>query len=179
MLPGLRAEFPQVLYVIVGKPHPVEGVTGQNYLRLLQRTAAMAKLGVEEHNLTSPKQVLRSTQILFFSDFVPYEHLLKLLRAADIFVAPYTNDQISNSGTLSTAMACGLVPVATRFLYASWVLQHRRGVLLQFQNERDISQKLSMLIGNKTLRTSLAKAAKDYATETQWDVVAASYLSFL
>eukprot|EP00854_Cymbomonas_tetramitiformis_P011486 gene11486-13575_t len=173
VLPGLRAEFPEVLYVIVGKPHPVAGVTGQNYLRLLQSTAAVAKLGVEEHNLTSPKQVLRSTQILFFSDFVPYEHLLQLLRAADIFVAPYTNDQISNSGTLSTAMACGLVPVATRFLYAAWVLQHRRG------NERDISQKLSMLIANKTLRSSLAKAAKDYATETQWDAVAASYLSFL
>ena len=119
-MPGLQSSHGGTfIYVIIGKPHPAAGADGRKYVANLETQVIKLNL---------------STSVHFWRRYMDYESLANTLKAADVFVAPYSDSSVSSSGTLSMAMAAGLAPIATPFYYAKTVLRSGRGQLMEFRS---------------------------------------------
>ena len=97
-------EFPEAIYLIVGKTHPVlKRERGEEYRIFLKRL--VNKLSLEKN-------------VIFHNRFVTLEELIKYLVMADIYVTPYLSREQISSGTLSYAVACGKATISTNYRYA-------------------------------------------------------------
>jgi glycosyltransferase involved in cell wall biosynthesis len=74
-LPAIVADYPNVVYIVLGATHPqVRRNEGETYRLALQRQAQ--ELGVESH-------------VVFYNRFVSQEELVEFIGAADIYLTPY------------------------------------------------------------------------------------------
>ena len=136
--------------------------------------AARAKYLAELTALTKQLQIQNSVD--FSQTFLSYDEITPLLGAADIFVAPYTDESVSSSGTVSMAMAAGTPCVATPFLFAREMLTNERGVLVTFNDHRSLSHAF-MRLADRELRKRIGANAKSAVSQSTWTNVAAAYLS--
>jgi glycosyltransferase involved in cell wall biosynthesis len=81
-LPGVVAEFPNVVYIVLGATHPQELRTrGEAYRLGLEAIARKNKLG---------------THVIFHNRFVELKELTEFIGAADLYVTPYLDAAQSN-----------------------------------------------------------------------------------
>eukprot|EP00455_Lapot_gusevi_P039883 TRINITY_DN4488_c0_g4_i3.p1 TRINITY_DN4488_c0_g4~~TRINITY_DN4488_c0_g4_i3.p1 ORF type:complete len:1638 (+),score=410.79 TRINITY_DN4488_c0_g4_i3:94-5007(+) len=160
-LPEIVRHFPDVLYVIVGRPFPACGQVCIKYLESLKRS-------VRQLNMTQ--------NVLFVTEFVPLPELVRYLQAADIFVTCYPDPTVSNSGTVSMAMAVGRVVVATPFTFAKIALRQNRGVLVPFKNSLALAKAIVGLLNDPIRMREIGERAYQYMAAIQWHKVAKSYL---
>src|ERR1035441_5400871 len=92
-LPQILAEFPNVVYIVLGATHPnLLREQGESYRLSLERLAR--DLGIRKN-------------VIFYNRFVELRELLEFIGAADIYVTPYLNPAQITSGTLAYAFGCG------------------------------------------------------------------------
>ncbi len=161
-LPKVVAEFPEVVYFVVGATHPVvRRRDGEAYRTMLEREAE--RLGVREH-------------LVFRDQFVTNPELYSYLQAADIFVSPYLNEAQVTSGALSYAMGAGTAVVSTPYWHARELLGERRGCLFPFRDSEALSQSLLGLLRDKSELERLRATAFEYTRSMLWPRVGKAYV---
>jgi glycosyltransferase involved in cell wall biosynthesis len=160
-LADVLPQFPDSLYIILGATHPmVKKRYGESYRASLQK--AVDRLGLHDH-------------VRFVNRFVSLDELITYLRAADIYVTPYMNEDQISSGTLAYAVACGKAVVSTPYWYARELLEDDRGVLVPFRDWRTLAFWMTELLGHDGARQYFARRAYRYGRRMIWAKSAAAY----
>ncbi|MEO8901340.1 MAG: glycosyltransferase family 4 protein [Polyangiaceae bacterium] len=162
-LPEIVAEFPDVVYIVLGATHPnLLREHGEVYRESL--IALAEQLGVAEH-------------VRFFNQFVELEELKKFLGAADIYVTSYLNEAQITSGTLAYAFGCGKAVVSTPYWHAQELLADDRGVLVPFGDSSAMSREICGLLRDEGRRHAMRKRAYLSSREMVWSKTAEHYLA--
>ncbi len=161
-LPDVIAQFPDVVYIVLGATHPhVKQHEGETYRLFLQQLAQ--EKGVEDH-------------VIFFNQFVALEELVQFIGAADIYVIPYLNPAQVVSGTLAYALGAGKAVVSTPYWYAEEMLADGRGVLVPFRDPKALAERVIDLLENEAERHTMRKRAYMAGREMIWPEVARRYM---
>lgn len=157
-LPAVVAQYPEVLYRIVGATHPnLVAAEGEAYRESLEQLAA--SLGV-------------SANISWENRFLDTEELLDQIELCDIYLAPYPNLQQITSGTLAYAVALGRAVISTPFVHARELLSNDVGILLPGADSEAISEALLMLLAVPEERRAVQRRAYERGRQTAWNVIA-------
>ncbi len=161
-LPRIIAEFPNVVYIVVGQTHPgLLRHEGELYRISLERLAK--DLGVQKH-------------VVFFNRFVELEELMRFIGAADIYVTPYLTEAQITSGTLAYAFGAGNAVVSTPYWHAQELLGDNRGALVAFRDADAIATAIIGLLRDENRRHALRKAAYHAGRNMIWSHVAELYM---
>src|SRR5436305_10280661 len=161
-LPHVLAEFPDVVYIVLGATHPNElREHGEAYRLSLEILAKKNKL---EKN------------VIFYNQFVELEDLKEFIGAADLYITPYLNIAQITSGTLAYTFGAGKVVVSTPYWYAAELLAEGHGVLVPFGDAQAIAREVIDLLRDDTRRHAIRKNAYNLGREMVWSNVARLYM---
>ncbi len=161
-LPRILAEFPEVVYIVLGATHPNE----------LREQGEAYRLSLE---LLAKKHLIQKN-VIFYNRFVPLDELKEFIGAADIYITPYLNEAQITSGTLAYTFGAGKAVVSTPYWHASELLAEDRGVLVPFGDAGAIASAVTGLLRDETRRHALRKNAYKLGREMVWSQVAKLYL---
>ena len=161
-LPAILAEFPDVVYIVLGATHPNE----------LREHGEAYRLGLER--LAQKNKVQKN--VIFYNRFVELEELREFIGAADIYITPYLNEAQITSGTLAYTFGAGKAVVSTPYWHASELLAEGRGVLVPFADPDAIAHEVIGLLRDDTRRHAIRKSAYKLGREMVWSNVATQYL---
>src|SRR6266436_5282520 len=161
-LPHVLAEFPDVVYIVLGATHPNElREHGEAYRLSLEILA-------KKNNLDK--------NVIFYNRFVELENLKEFIGAADLYITPYLNEAQITSGTLAYAFGAGKVVVSTPYWYAAELLAEDRGVLVPFGDAPAIAREIISLLRDEVRRHAIRKHAYKLGRDMVWSHVAKLYL---
>lgn len=161
-LPHILAEFPDVVYIVLGATHPNElREHGEAYRLSLEILATKNKL---EKN------------VIFYNRFVDLENLKEFIGAADLYITPYLNEAQITSGTLAYMFGAGKAVVSTPYWYAAELLAEDHGVLVPFGDATAIAREVIGLLRDDTRRHAMRKNAYRLGREMVWSNVAQLYM---
>ena len=161
-LPGILAEFPDVVYIVLGATHPNElREHGEAYRLSLEILARKNKV---EKN------------VIFYNRFVDLENLTEFIGAADLYITPYLNEAQITSGTLAYTFGSGKAVVSTPYWHAAELLAEDRGVLVPFGDSQAIAREVTGLLKDDTRRHAIRKNAYRIGREMIWSNVAQLYM---
>jgi glycosyltransferase involved in cell wall biosynthesis len=161
-LPHILAEFPDVVYIVLGATHPNElREHGETYRLSLEILAKKNKL---EKN------------VIFYNRFVDLENLKEFIGAADLYITPYLNEAQITSGTLAYTFGAGKAIVSTPYWHAAELLAEDRGALVPFRHAEAIAREVIGLLRDDTRRHALRKNAYRLGREMIWSNVAQLYM---
>jgi glycosyltransferase involved in cell wall biosynthesis len=161
-LPQIVAEFPEVVYIVLGATHPNElREHGEAYRLSLE---ILAKKNKVEKN------------VIFYNQFVDLENLTEFIGAADLYITPYLNEAQITSGTLAYAFGSGKAVVSTPYWHAAELLAEGRGVLVPFADAPAIGREVIGLLRDETRRQTIRKNAYRIGREMIWSNVAQQYM---
>src|SRR6202048_4695338 len=161
-LPDILAEFPEVVYIVLGATHPNElREHGEAYRVSLELLAKKNKL---EKN------------VIFYNQFVDLEHLKEFIGAADFYITPYLSEAQITSGKLAYTFGAGKVVVSTPYWHAAELLAEDRGVLVPFRDSAAMARGVSALLRDDTRRHAMRKNAYRMGREMVWSNVARLYM---
>ena len=162
-LPEIIKKESRIIYNVIGVTHPnVKRAEGENYRNTLLEMAK--NLGVSDH-------------INFINRFLSKPELYNYLQATDVYITPYPSPNQVSSGTLSYALAAGKAVVSTPYLHAKEALDKGRGLFCNFNDSASITEKVTEILENKSLRRSLEQNAYTYSRKFIWPLVAKKYLA--
>src|SRR5450756_1933122 len=161
-LAHILAEFPDLVYIVLGATHPNElREHGEAYRLSLEILAKKNKL---EKN------------VIFYNRFVDLENLKEFIGAADLYITPYLNEAQITSGTLAYAFGAGKVVVSTPYWHAAELLAEDRGVLVPFGDAPAIAREVIGLLRDDTRRHAIRKNAYRIGRDMVWSKVAQLYM---
>ena len=161
-LPHILAEFPDVVYIVLGATHPNElREHGETYRLSLEILAKKNKI---EKN------------VIFYNRFVDLENLKEFIGAADLYITPYLNEAQITSGTLAYTFGAGKAIVSTPYWHAAELLAEDRGALVPFRHAEAIAREVIGLLRDDTRRHALRKNAYRLGREMIWSNVAQLYM---
>ena len=161
-LPEIVAEFPDVVYIVLGATHPNElREHGEAYRVSLE---ILAKKNKVEKN------------VIFYNDFVELENLKEFIGAADLYITPYLNEAQITSGTLAYTFGAGKAVVSTPYWHAAELLAEDRGILVPFADAAAIAREVVALLRDDTRRHAMRKNAYRMGREMIWSNVAQLYM---
>ena len=161
-LPQILAEFPNVVYIVLGATHPNE----------LREQGETYRLGLER--LAKKKKVDKN--VIFYNRFVELEELKEFIGAADLYITPYLNEAQSTSGALAYTFGSGKAVVSTPYWHAAELLADERGVLVPFGDSKAIAREIIGLLRDETRRHTMRKNAYKLGREMVWSNVARLYM---
>ena len=161
-LPAVLAEFPDVVYIVLGATHPNElRKYGEAYRLSLEILATHNKL---------------EKQVIFCNQFVDPENLKEFMGAADLYITPYLNAAQITSGTLSFAFGSGKAVVSTPYWHAADLLADGRGALVPFADSPAMAEQILSLLRDDTRRNAMRTNAYRLGREMVWSNVAQLYM---
>jgi glycosyltransferase involved in cell wall biosynthesis len=161
-LPAILAEFPDVVYIVLGATHPNElRAHGEAYRLSLEILATKNKL--EKH-------------VIFCNQFVDPENLKEFMGAADLYITPYLNAAQITSGTLSFAFGSGKAVVSTPYWHAADLLADDRGALVPFADSAAMADQILGLLRDDNRRNTMRRNAYRLGREMIWSHVAQLYM---
>src|SRR5262245_47906384 len=156
-LPQIVAEFPNVVYIVLGATHPnIVRDHGEAYRLSLERLAKKNK--VEKH-------------VIFYNRFVELDQLQEFIGAADLYITPYLNEAQITSGTLAYTFGAGKAVVSTPYWHANELLAEDRGMIVPFADSQAIAREVIGLLHDETRRTVIRKNAYKLGREMIWSNV--------
>src|SRR4051794_1498059 len=161
-LPDILAEFPDVVYIVLGGTHPNElREHGEAYRLSLEILAKKNKI---EKN------------VVFYNRFVDLENLKEFIGAADLYITPYLNEAQITSGTLAYTFGSGKAVISTPYWHAAELLADDRGVLVPFADASAMAREVIGLLRDDTRRHAMRKNAYRIGREMVWSNVAQLYM---
>ncbi|HXY88284.1 MAG TPA: glycosyltransferase family 4 protein [Candidatus Acidoferrales bacterium] len=152
-----------IIYLIVGAFHPsLEKSVRTGYRQLLRDI--VKELGLTRHVKFIEKYLTNKDMILHFL-------------ATDICAVTNMNYKQISSGVLSQAIGCGKPIIATKFMHAKESLADGKGLLVDFGNVNDLSEKLNFLVQHDSLRKKMALNTYCYGRTITWSEVAKMYIN--
>lgn len=164
-LPAIAAQYPDILYRIVGATHPnLIAAEGETYRRSLEELAE--SLGVADN-------------IMWDNRFLDTEDLLDQIELCDIYLAPYPNLQQITSGTLAYAVALGRAVVSTPFVHARELLAEDVGILLPGTDSDAIAEAVLLLLAVPEERRAFQRRAYARGRRTAWSEIARNFAALI
>lgn len=161
-LPTIVAQYPDVVYLVLGATHPhIIREAGESYRLSLQRLAR--DKGVEAN-------------VIFYNRFVSLDELNQFISAADIYITPYLNVAQITSGTLAYTLGAGKAIISTPYWYAQEILAEERGVLIPFHDADKLAEAVIGLLNNDAERDAMRKRAYMFGRQMVWSRVAQRYM---
>jgi glycosyltransferase involved in cell wall biosynthesis len=161
-LPAILAEFPNLVYIVLGATHPnLAREQGEGYRFSLERLATQNKI---EKN------------VIFYNRFVTIEELKEFIGAADLYITPYLNEAQVTSGTLAYAVGAGKAVISTPYWHAQELLAEDRGVLVPFGDSKAIAKEVISLLRDETRRHHIRKNAYTLGRAMTWENVGRLYM---
>src|SRR6266536_1378415 len=161
-LPRILAEFPDVVYIVLGATHPNElREHGEAYRLSLE---ILAKKNNIEKN------------VIFYNQFVDLENLKEFIGAADLYIPFDLYEAQISSGTLAFTFGAGKAVVSTPYWHAAELLAEGRGVLVPFNDAPAIAREVIGLLRDDTRRHAIRKNAYRIGREMVWSNVAQLYM---
>ena len=161
-LPSILADFPNVVYIVLGATHPNElREQGEAYRLSLERLAQKNKI---------------QKSVIFYNRFVDLEELKEFIGAADLYITPYLNEAQITSGTLAYTFGAGKAVVSTPYWHASELLADDRGILVPFADSDAIARDVIALLRDDMRRHAMRKSAYKLGREMIWSNVARLYM---
>ncbi len=161
-LPGILAEFPDTVYVLVGATHPNE-LRSRGEAYRLRLEAIVHDLQVEG-------------SVVFVNRFVELKELTEFIGAADIYITPYLDAAQITSGTLAYAFGSGKAVISTPYWHASELLGEQRGILVPFADPQAIAREVKGLLGDEPRRNAMSRSAYRLGREMVWSNTAVLYM---
>jgi glycosyltransferase involved in cell wall biosynthesis len=161
-LPKIVKEFPNVLYLILGKTHPNTIVDNVDVYR------NSLKVIVEDLNLQN--------NVRFVNEYLQVNQLIDYLKATDVYLFTSKDPNQAVSGTFSYAMGCSCPIVASKVPHTLESLTPDIGILADIQNVDQFANATLKLLSNPELRTSMALNAYAKTTKTSWENTAIKHL---
>ena len=157
----VAAEFTDVVYLVLGKTHPVvKEKYGESYRQSLMDLAE--GLGVRSN-------------VRFVDKYLEKEDVIKYLHMSDIYLTPYLSKEQAVSGTLAYAVGCGRVVVSTPYRYAREMLGEGRGMLAEFRDADSLASCMSHIFRNPIQKKEMESKTLAIGQLMTWDKVANSY----
>jgi len=161
-LPDIVAEFPDVMYIVLGATHPNElRVRGEVYRRGLEAVVWQRQL---------------QNHVIFQNRFVELKELTQFIGAADVYITPYLDEAQSTSGTLAYAFGAGKAVISTPYRHAAELLRDQRGILVPFADPRAIARALSKLLRDEARRKAMSANAYNLGRTMVWSNSARYYI---
>lgn len=161
-LPDVVADFPNLVYIVLGATHPNE----------LRTRGDAYRLGLEA--------IVRNNRIeknvIFHNRFVELKELTEFIGAADLYVTPYLDEAQITSGTLAYAFGAGKAVISTPYWHAAELLAEQRGVLVPFADPKAIAREVSGLLRDETRRRAMSDRAYKLGREMVWSNTAELYM---
>ena len=162
-LPDVVAEFPDLVYIVLGATHPHE----------LRTRGEAYRLGLEA--------IVRNNKIeknvIFHNRFVELKELTEFIGAADLYVTPYLDEAQITSGTLSYAFGAGKAVISTPYWHAAELLADQRGALVPFADAKAIAHEVSGLLRDDTRRKAMSGRAYQLGRAMVWSNTAGLYMT--
>ncbi len=161
-LPEILAEFPNVVYMVLGATHPnLLRDQGETYRLSLERLAKKNKV---------------QKNVIFYNRFVELDELMEFIGAADLYITPYLNEAQITSGTLAYSFGAGKAVISTPYWHAAELLADGRGVLVPFGDSKAIAREVIGLLRDETRRHTIRKNAYKLGREMIWSNTAQLYM---
>ena len=159
-LPRFLAEFPDVVYIVLGVTHPNE-------------LAGVGRPIGRSWSVWPPRTSGR--QVIFCNQFVDLEELKEFIGAADIYITPYLNEAQITSGTLAFAFGAGKALISTPYWHAADLLAEGAGRWCRLQIPRPWPTAILGLLCDDS-RRAMRKPAYRLGREMAWPEVAQRYM---
>ncbi len=156
---------PDLLYLLVGRVHP--GLGDAEAVAFRQRITALTdQLGISHH-------------VRFLRQYLPEDQLLSYLKACDLYVIPYLNQDQGVSATLTYAACLGKPVLSTPFPHAQELLDGDAGYLFPFGDADRLAEGIRELLDSKAKRQQLSEAILSRTGEFRWPLIAKRYRDLL
>ncbi len=161
-MPAILKRCPDAVYVVLGATHPnLVRREGEAYREsLLARARAH---GIENH-------------VAFLNRFVDQATLLEFISMCDVYVTPYLNEAQMTSGTLAYSFGLGKAVVSTPYWHAQELLAEGRGVLVPFNDPKEIGTEIAGLLTDHARRNAMRKLAYSSSRSMIWERTAERYM---
>jgi glycosyltransferase involved in cell wall biosynthesis len=161
-LPDVVAEFPDVVYILLGATHP-------NELRTRGEAYRLGLEAIVRNNNVEPN-------VIFHNRFVELQELTEFIGAADLYITPYLDEGQITSGTLAYAFGAGKAVISTPYWHAAELLRDQRGVLVPFADPKAIAREVSGLLRDEARRNAMSDNAYKLGREMVWKNTARLYM---
>ncbi len=160
-LPSIIAEFPETVFLIIGRTHPtLVKEEGEIYRDFLE--AKIDELGIMD-------------QVRFVNEFVPLDELLEYLQLTDIYLFTSKDPHQAVSGTFSYALSCGCPVISTPIPHALEVLQNEAGIVFDFEDSGQLERAVVQLLGNDEARHRLSLNGLNTSATSAWENAAIAH----
>ena len=154
-LPEIIKTIPEVMFLIIGKTHPeVVKNDGEVYRDMLLKT--VTDLKIQDH-------------VRFINSYLNLPDLLEYLQLTDIYLFTTNDPNQAVSGTFAYAMSCGCPIISTPIPHAKEVLTKDTGIIIDFQNSKQLAQGVILLLGNDKLRNEISTNTLQKIVFTAWE----------
>ena len=154
-LPSIIEQNPKTIFLVIGKTHSgVVKSEGETYRHMLE--AKVKELNLENH-------------VKFINKYVTLKDLLEYLQMTDIYLFTSKDPHQAVSGTFSYAMSCGCPIISTPIPHAKEVLKDDTGIIIDFQNSKQLAEGVNRLLGDDALRMAVSSSALQRIVPTVWE----------
>jgi glycosyltransferase involved in cell wall biosynthesis/uncharacterized protein YyaL (SSP411 family) len=148
-------KHPEVLFLVIGKTHPnVVKTDGEKYRSTLQ-----AKINALQLN----------KYVQFINEYLPLDQLLEYLQLTDIYLFTSKDRNQAVSGTFSYAISCGCPIISTPIPHAVEVLQNGTGIIIDFENPKQLAEQVNILLDNEQLCKEISSSGIHKLAPTAWE----------
>jgi len=163
-LPSIVEEYPNVLYLIIGKTHPsVVKQEGENYRDFLYQK-------VMQHNLQN--------NVRFINKYLSLEELLEYLQLTDIYLFTSKDPYQAVSGTFAYAMGCGCPVISTPIPHATELLDGA-GLIVGFKDSKQLASATISLLSDPGLLNEMRLNALHRIRPSAWQNAAISHAELI
>jgi glycosyltransferase involved in cell wall biosynthesis len=164
-LPSIIEKNPDVSFLVIGKTHPgVVKSQGEQYRTMLEEK--VKALHLEDH-------------VKFINHYLPLKDLLEYLQLTDIYLFTSKDPNQAVSGTFSYAMSCACPIISTPIPHAMEVLRDDTGIIIDFQNSKQLADAVNRLMGVEELRMAFSSSTLQRIVPTAWENSAISHALLL
>lgn len=161
-LPAIIKEVPDVVFLVIGKTHPeVVKHESEKYREMLQKI--VDDLGISQH-------------VRFINNYLALPELLEYLQLTDIYLFTTNDPNQAVSGTFAYAMSCGCPIISTPIPHAKEVLSEDTGIIIDFQNSKQLSEGVVLLLNDEPLRNNISTNALQKIIFTAWENSAVAHV---
>ncbi len=154
-LPSIIEQHPNIIFLVIGKTHSgVVQSEGEQYRQMLE--AKVIELKLQNH-------------VKFINRYLSLKDLLEYLQLTDIYLFTSKDPHQAVSGTFSYAMSCGCPIISTPIPHAKEVLKDDTGIIIDFQNSKQLAEGVNRLMGDDALRMSVSANSLQRIVPTVWE----------
>ncbi|MCF6129617.1 glycosyltransferase [Flavobacterium sp. AS60] len=147
--------YPDILFLVIGKTHPtVIKEEGERYRDTLE--AKIKTLNLQRN-------------VKFINQYIPLPDLLEYLQLTDIYLFTSKDRNQAVSGTFSYALSCGCPIISTPIPHATEVLQHETGIIVDFENPKQLARKVIELIEDDALCATISANGIHKLAPSAWE----------